>query len=180
MVAPRATEHHQPSSSAGDLGRPVENPFDRRVEPDHHELWEILIARDADAFAAEDWSICADDFAADRFDGISGHGSLDPVRWSLQYTTVNSYRDDWLRMACEFKSLQLQLHGHRELLYRMQTFAKVEISNGRAVVWKQFRASEPLTSGSRYEISAQSVYRLHKCDGRWLIVGFVGYLPLEK
>jgi hypothetical protein len=47
-------------------------------------------------------------------------------------------------------------------------------------VWKQFRADEALTTGDRYTILAQSVYRLHKIDGRWLIVGFVGYLPLER
>jgi hypothetical protein len=169
--------HH--STEIGALARPVENPFDRSAKPDHHELWEILIARDADAFAFENWTICADDFDDGRFDGISAHGSLDPASWSLQYPTVDSYRADWLRMAREFKLLPLESCGHRELLYRMQHFSKIEISNERAVVWKQFRAIEPLTDGGCYEISAQSVYRLHKCDGRWVIVGFVGYLPLE-
>jgi hypothetical protein len=65
-------------------------------------------------------------------------------------------------------------------LYRMQHIARIEISAARAVVWKQFRATESLTSGGNYEIRAQSVYRLHRIDGRWLIVGFVGYLPLES
>ena len=55
-----------------------ENPFDLAIQPDHYEIWEALIARDSDAFAAIDWSICEADFATDRFDGISAHGSANP------------------------------------------------------------------------------------------------------
>ena len=82
----------------------------------------------------------------------------------------------WRSAICK---LPLAAVSHRELLYQMQSFAKVEIADGRAIVWKQFRADEPLTNGDRYTISAQSVYRLHRIDGQWQIVGFVGYLPLE-
>jgi hypothetical protein len=62
----------------------------------------------------------------------------------------------------------------------MQSIARVEIADDRAVVWKQFRADEQLTTGGRHKTLAQTVYRLHRIDGRWLIVGFVGYLPLES
>jgi hypothetical protein len=83
-------------------------------------------------------------------------------------------------MARRFIKVPLAAVTHRDLLYRMQKFAKVEISGDRAIVWKQFSADEPLTKGDRYSISAQSVYRLHRIDYRWQIVGFVGYLPLES
>ncbi|MFO0791395.1 MAG: hypothetical protein U0805_18190 [Pirellulales bacterium] len=167
-AAPRSPSH------------PCHNPFDSNLQRDHHEIWDALIARDSDAFAAADWSICADDFSTECFDGISAHGSLNPVEWTLRYPTVDSYRDDWLRMADEFLAIPLAVVSHRELLYRMQHLARIEISAGRAVVWKQFRADEPLTTGGSYEIQTQSVYRLHQIEGRWLIVGFVGYLPLES
>lgn len=166
-------------SAPGKLGALYENPFDSATEPNHYEIWEALIARDSDAFAAVDWSICESDFAADRFDGISAHGSLNPVEWSLQYPTVASYRDDWLRMAQDYLAIPLARVSHRELLYRMQRIAHIEIAEGRAVVWKQFRATEPLATGGEYKVQAQSVYRLRQVDGRWLITGFVGYLPLE-
>jgi hypothetical protein len=158
---------------------PFENPFDATESTDRHALWQSLIARDSDAFAELDWSICAADFAADRFEGISAHGSLDPLAWHLSYPTVDSYRDDWTRMAREFLAVPLAEISHRELLYRMQSFARVELIGDRALVWKQFTANEALTSGGRYKVSAQSVYRLHRIDRRWMIVGFVGYLPLE-
>lgn len=159
---------------------PLANPFDARVDADRHALWNILIARDSDAFAAVNWTLCDGDFAHDRFEGISANGSFDPIAWTLRYPTVESYRDDWLRMAERFLTVPLAATPHRELLYRMQSFAKVEIAAGRAIVWKQFWADEPLTNGERYLISAQSVYRLLHIDGAWKIVGFVGYLPMES
>ncbi len=155
------------------------NPFDAAVDPDRYELWQALVVRDSDAFVAADWSICDGDFAHDRFEGISAHGSLNPLDWTLRYPTVASYREDWLEMAKRFLRMPLAAVAHRELLYRMQSFAKVEIADGRAIVWKQFHADEALTNGERYKIAAQSVYRLQRVDDRWQIVGFVGYLPLE-
>ncbi len=156
------------------------NPYRSDADADRHALWQILIARDSDAFAASDWSICDGDFAHDRFEGISANGSYDPTAWTLRYPTVESYRDDWLQMAKRFLHVPLAATPHRELLYRMQSFAKIEIADGRAVVWKQFWADEPLAHGERYQLSAQSVYRLHRIGGHWKIVGFVGYLPMES
>ena len=154
------------------------NPY--QPGDDRHALWQILIERDSEAFAAADWSQCDADFAHQQFEGISANGSFDPINWSLRYPTVESYRDDWLQMADRFLNISFASISHRELLYRMQKFAKVEIAEGRAVVWKQFWADEPLTNGERYTISAQSVYRLLRIDGQWKIVGFVGYLPMES
>ena len=155
------------------------NPYDASSDSDRHALWQILIARDSEAFAVADWSLCDGDFAYDRFEGLSANGSFDPINWSLRYSTVESYRDDWLQMADRYMSTPLAV-SHRELLYRMQKFAKVESSDGRAIVWKQFWADEPLVGGGRYSLSAQSVYRLHRIGGCWKIVGFVGYLPMES
>ena len=155
------------------------NPYDCRVDPDGHALWDVLVARDSDAFAAADWSICDGDFSHERFEGISAHGSLDPMDWTLEYPTVEAYRDDWLTMAAKFNALPLVTVSHRELLYMMQSFAKIEVAGDRAIVWKQFNANEPLRNGERYRLTGQSVYRLHRIDGAWRIVGFVGYLPSE-
>jgi hypothetical protein len=156
------------------------NPYDAAIDADRHALWQILIARDSEAFAAADWSLCECDFSKERFDGINARGSFDPMNWTLRYPTIESYRDDWLEMARRYRTLPLAGIRHTELLYKMQRIAKAEIHDGRAVVWKQFCANEPLSNGRHYEVCAQSVYRLHRIDGRWRIVGFVGYLPLES
>jgi hypothetical protein len=158
--------------------KPVSNPYSAASDADCHALWEILVARDSQSFAEANWSICDEDFAHDRFEGISAHGSFDPMKWTLRYPTVESYRDDWLGMARQFLSLPFKNVAHYDLLMRMQKFSKTEIAADRAIVWKQFRADEPLAGGESYRIAAQSVYRLHRLAGRWKIVGFVGYLPL--
>ena len=155
------------------------NPYDPQVDPDGRILWDVLIGRDSEAFAAADWSVCDGDFSHDRFEGISAHGSLNPMDWTLAYPTVASYRDDWLNMAAKFNALPLLGTTHRELLYTMQSFAKVDVVGDRAIVWKHFDADEPLGNGERYRLSGQSVYRLHRVDGAGRIVGFVGYLPVE-
>jgi hypothetical protein len=169
-----------PCSADAIVNSPSENPFDAAGDADRHAIWEVLVARDSEAFAAIDWSICDGDFARGQFDGISAHGSLNPVEWSLRYPTVESYRDDWLVMAHKYAAVPLADITHLELLYRMQTIARIELAGDRAVAWKQFRADERLTSGGRHQVLAQSVYRLHRIGGHWLIVGFVGYLPLES
>jgi hypothetical protein len=81
-------------------------------------------------------------------------------------------------MARQFLSLPFKNVAHYDLLMRMQKCSKTEIAADRAIVWKQFCADEPLAGGESYRIAAQSVYRLHRLEGRWKIVGFVGYLPL--
>ena len=70
------------------------NPFDAALDADRHALWQILIARDSDAFAAGDWSVCDGDFEHAQFEGVSALGSADPVDWTLRYPTVESYRDE--------------------------------------------------------------------------------------
>ena len=83
------------------------NPYDAASDADRHALWQALIARDSDSFAAADWSLCDGDFAHERFEGISAHGSLGPVDWTLRYPTVESYRDDWLEMAKRYVKVPL-------------------------------------------------------------------------
>lgn len=161
------------------MSDPCANPFDNAVEPERASLWDLLVARDNEAFLAGDWGLCASDFDADRFDGISANGSLDPADWSLTYPTLDSYREAWLRMSREFLEVPLADGDHRSLLYGMTTLARFEFAGDRLLVWKQFRAETPLRNEGLLKIAAQSLFRLHRIDGAWKIVGFVGYLPLE-
>ena len=42
------------------------NPFPPG-DPDRHAIWNMLVARDIDAFVAADWSMVAGDFVRDGF-----------------------------------------------------------------------------------------------------------------
>jgi hypothetical protein len=155
------------------------NPFDESREPERAALWEMLVGRDNEAFAAEDWGPVAEDFWEERFEGVSANGSADPAAWSLAYPTLDDYRRDWLRMAAEFLRTPLADGDHLGLLYAMTTLDRFEVSGGRMLVWKRFRAEAALAGGGGLSINMQSVFRLHRDGDRWRIVGFVGYLPLE-
>ena len=139
----------------------------------------MLVARDNDAFANGDWGPVAGDFAFDRFEGITANGSADPADWTLAYPTVGAYRADWLRMAAEHARRPLAGVGRRVILYRMSKLERIEISDDRAIARKTFRADAPLSDGGRWRVQAQTMYRLHRMDGKWKIAGFVGYLPLD-
>ncbi|HYF52057.1 MAG TPA: hypothetical protein VEJ63_21790 [Planctomycetota bacterium] len=155
-----------------------ENPFPAS-DTERRSIWQMLVARDSDAFAAQDWSPVENDFAPEIFEGIVANGSPNPDDWTIKYPRLNDYRDDWLRMAETFKRMPLKNISHRELIYKVSSLNEIEISGDRALCHKKFKGDEPLANGERYQISAQSLYRLHRIRGEWKIVGFVGYLPLE-
>src|SRR5205823_2605883 len=46
------------------------NPFDATNDADRHAIWDMLIARDSEAFIAQDWSMVQDDFDAENFEGV--------------------------------------------------------------------------------------------------------------
>lgn len=157
--------------------RPGTNPFRRDADPDRRAIWEMLVARDSEAFVARNWARVEGDFARDRFEGIHAHGSADPEDWTLAYPTVDDYRADWLKGAGRFLRMPLRRLTHRELIRKMTRLDRIAIAGDRALAWKRFSAREPLRGGGRYAYAARSLYRLHRIAGRWKIAGFVGYLP---
>ena len=153
------------------------NPFGEN-DPDRRQIWEMLVARDSEAFAARNWKMVENDFIAERFDGISGNGSDNPDRWTLKYPTLDSYRDDWLRQGDDYQKVPLASISHHELIFKLTSMNEIEIWGERAICHKKFSADEPLKNGERFKLSAQTIYRLHRAGKEWKIVGFVGYLPL--
>lgn len=154
------------------------NPFHPDQEPDRHTIWEMLVARDSDAFVKADWSMVEDDFIADQFEGVTANGSSDPGDWTLTYPTLAAYRDDWISGAEAFQQMPLVGLSHRELVYKLTTLNRIEIAGDRALCHKKFLANELLADGRRYLIACQTLYRVHRIRGVWKIVGFIGYFPL--
>lgn len=152
------------------------NPFGAG-DSERRQIWEMLVARDSDAFAAQNWKMVENDFIPERFDGISGNGSDNPDAWTLKYPTLVSYRDDWLAQGAEYAKVPLTAISHRDLVYKLTTMNEIEIKGDRAICHKKFHADEPLKNGERFRLAAQTIYRLHRIGSIWKIVGFVGYLP---
>jgi len=155
------------------------NPFDRERDPDRHALWDMIVARDSEAFVTRDWKRVEGDFAADRFECMMAHGSANPRDWKLLYPTLESIRDDWLKEAKEFLELPLADITHRDLIYKSSRLNLIEIAGDRALCHKQFTANERLKNGALYIVACQSLVRAHRIGGRWKIAGGIGYLPLS-
>jgi hypothetical protein len=155
---------------------PFKNPFS---DPYRREIWEMLLARDSDAFVRKDWAAVEGDFIREQFEGISCNASENPDDWKLKYPRLEDYRDDWLRMADNFLALALESITHRELVFKLSRLEEIEIGGDIAIAHKKFSADEALKDGRRYTLAAQTIYRLRRAGGRWKITGFVGYLPLN-
>lgn len=155
------------------------NPF-KRSDRHRHKIWDMLVAKDSDAFVSQDWKMVENDFAADQFEGIHAHLSHDPDKWTLTYPRLKDYRDDWLKGGRAFVKIPFRNKTPRQVIYELTSIDRIEIEGNKALIHKKFSTTEKLLNGKRYHISAQTLYRMHRLDGRWKIVGFVGYMPLTR
>jgi enamine deaminase RidA (YjgF/YER057c/UK114 family) len=150
------------------------NPF-AGSDADRAFIWEMLVARDTDAFLAADWNRVEADFIEEGFVGMSG--SSNPDHWRISFPDLASYRDEWLRQAVAFGPGELRGESTSEFLFRSTVLRDIEIAGDRAAAHKKFDGRAERMDGSPIILSWQSLYWLRRDDGRWRITGFLGYLP---
>lgn len=150
------------------------NPFSG--DPDRHAIWEMLVARDIEAFIACDWSMVADDFAADRFVGIDGNASGNPDDWRISFPTLAAYRDSWLAGAHAFAPRALP-ETAKAGVFGATELSAIEIAGDRALAHKKFQGEIAMKGGEIDVLDWQSLYMAARVGGRWTLTGFVGYLP---
>lgn len=153
----------------------AQNPF--AGDPDRHEIWEILMRRDFEAFVAADWSRAEPDFLAEEFQGLDGGRQPDPDRWHLRFADLATYRAEWLAQAADFQKLELQGTTKLDFLFAATSLRDIEITGARAVAHKKFQGRATSTLGVPLVLAWQTLYLLRKVGTRWKITGFVGYLP---
>ena len=152
------------------------NPFPLS-DPERREIWEMLVYRDFTAFLAADWSLMEPDFWAEGFCGIDARKNADPTQWVISFPTVESYRDEWLRQAADFKLVELVGIDKLDFLFGCSQLARLEITGDRALGHKKFDGAAQTVSGKEIVLRFQSLFQLVRRDDRWKIAGFVGYLP---
>lgn len=150
------------------------NPF--ADDPERHELWEMLVRRDIEAFLSVDWAATAGDFHAPGFFGLSGMKSANPDEWRMAFPRLEDYRDRWLSQA-DLSARTPYDEPRREALYRATSLVDIEISGERAVAHKKFDGTIRKMDGTVDVLSWQTLYLCARMDGTWKITGFVGYLP---
>lgn len=141
-----------------------------------HELWEICVRRDVEAFLAKDWTICAADFHEQGFIGIDGRASDNPDEWRITFPTLAAYRESWIRQSRDFGN-QRYASDPRAALYAAISLAAVNIEGDAALVHKKFDGSLTREDGSLERLLWQSLFFARRLEGRWKLCGFVGYLP---
>ncbi|WP_417584747.1 hypothetical protein [Pelagibacterium sp.] len=150
------------------------NPF--AGDPDRHAIWEMLVARDIEAFLACDWSMVEPDFAADRFMGIDGKASDNPDNWRISFPTLETYKDSWLAGARGFAP-RADIDLARAGVFGATRLSEIEINGERALAHKKFDGKVQMKDDTFDVLNWQSVYTLAKIEGAWKLTGFVGYLP---
>ena len=148
------------------------NPF--ADDQDRAFIWEMLMPRDFEAFATQDWAKVAGDFDAERFLGIHAHTSPEPDEWDAAFPTLEAYRDEWLRQAAESARVAYAEPLVPALLEAV-SLKRIDINGDVAVAHKKFDGEIRLADGGVERLNWQTLYFCRKSD-RWRITGFVGYM----
>lgn len=151
----------------------VQNPF--ADDPDRHAIWEMLMPRDFEAFARQDWSMVEPDFDKSRFLGIHAHFSSDKDDWNAAFPSLETYRDEWLRQAAESAGETFAEPLPAQLLAAV-TMNQIDINGDVAVAHKKFDGKIRKADGTADTLSWQTLYFCRNNGGRWQITGFVGYI----
>lgn len=153
--------------------REMKNPYPAGLE---HDIWEMCVRRDLEAFASQDWGHVAADYSED-FLGIDACSSNDPTDWIPKYPTLNSYQLEFESQAKEFAKLQC-LHDPILSLNSCLSLSDIQINEDRMLVTKVFDGDVALVNTSAFSLKWKSLFHLRHDLGTWRFTGFVGYLPL--
>ena len=151
------------------------NPF--KGDPDRHEIWEMLMRRDFEAFLSADWTMIGSDFLEAEFQGIDGGKRPDPDQWRLRFPDLASYRAEWLTQAADFQKIEIKGIAKLEFLFQSCVLRDIEITGERAMAHKKFQGNATTTTGAPVQLAWQTLYFVRKIARQWKIAGFVGYLP---
>lgn len=141
-----------------------------------HAIWEMLVARDIEAFISQDWGLVENDFLADEFFGLHAHGLKNPDSWRMRFPSLDVYRDEWLRQA-DLSSQTAYAEPLKDALFRTTHLRDIDISGERAVVHKKFDGVIPCSDGTTETLNWQTLYFCKQQSGHWKITSFVGYMP---
>ncbi len=150
------------------------NPFPD--DPDRHALWEMLVARDIDAFVKQDWSLVAGDFIGEGFTGLDACFRSNPDSWQLTFPTLGSYKAAWLAQA-EAPTGRITAAALSCALFDATTLRDIDLRGESAVAHKKFDGVLRFDDGVVSPLRWQTLYFCRKLAGVWRVSGFVGYLP---
>lgn len=156
---------------------PYCNPFPE-ADTNRHAIWEMLVARDIEAFVQRDWHQIESDFLSDAFFGFDTRGRENPDSWRPTFPTLEHYREAWLAQAEHYAQLT-NPDTLRRALQDATVLRDIDVVNeGVAVAHKKFDGWIELRDGRREDLRWQTLYHCRRHQDSWRIAGFIGYLPL--
>lgn len=153
------------------------NPFP--TDPDRHAIWEMLVARDIDAFIAANWTMVQGDFIAPGFLGIDAKRNDNPDEWRIGFPTLDAYRDEWLRQA-KASAAVAYAENLRAAIFRATELSDIEITGDVAVAHKKFDGVIARADGTHDVLNWQTLYFARRLGSVWKLTGFVGYMPYMR
>lgn len=143
---------------------------------DERLISELLIDRDVAAFVAADWDTASRDFDPAAFTGYSGEGGTARVT----FPSLDSYGRSWVSQAAAFDGVPAEALARQ--LHAVQHLESIDVAEGRALATKVFAGWVDLPGGERTRLDWTTYYflRFDEPEGRWLITGFLGYLPRDR
>lgn len=163
--------------SVNDAGDGRTNPFNGS-DINRAEIWNMLVARDIEAFVKADWSMVAGDFVEEGFFGIDAAKAQSANEWRLKFPSLGAYREEWLAQAKETQGLadpEEALAG----IHAATRLTDIDIRGDVAVAHKKFNGHVQLKDGLLDRLYWQTLYNCRRVDGQWKIASFVGYMPFD-
>lgn len=157
---------------------PPSDPSPFPADADRREIWQMLVARDTDAYLNQDWAAVAGDFIAAGFYGIDARRLPNPDSWRIAFPTLDAYRDEWLRQAA-VTAARVDRQAARAAFLAAVTLADIEIAGDCAIAHKKFNGRLPQLDGSHEALHWQTLYICRRREQRWKIASFVGYMPYD-
>jgi hypothetical protein len=150
------------------------NPY---TQTDYFDIWEMLIKRDFEGFLSQNWKLIEDDFSGDSFFGIDYSKSKNPDNWKLTFSTLEQYKQSWLKDSIDFSQISFS-SSPRNILYECSKLENWDIQHDKAIVQKVFDGEIPILNGGAIQLKWRSIFMLKKIEDTWKIHGFVGYISL--
>ncbi|WP_394213011.1 hypothetical protein [Enterovibrio calviensis] len=151
------------------------NPFLDK-DTDRAEIWDMLVAKDIQAYTQADWSMVENDFLEHEFFAVNAGFDQDPGKWNLAFSRFGDYRDSWLEAARA--SLDTEYAEPLEdAIHKLTTLEQIEVKDGKAIARKQFDGTIQVVGKEPEVLKWQTLYYLKQTESGWKIVGFTGYLP---
>lgn len=151
------------------------NPFSP-VDKDRHDIWEMLVKRDIQAFIQKDWTIVRDDFLENNFFGIDAGRVENPDAWRIKFPDLKSYKKIWLEQARKFGKIEWK-ENLEEALFHVTVLRDIEICGDRALAHKKFFGQIKKLNGESVSTDWQTLYFCLQVKGVWKIAGFCGFMP---